>query len=177
MGRTGKWFAFEHFGVTPDVICLGKGVASGFPISACVASKSMMSAWGPSRGEAKHTSTFLGSPLGCAMIVATINELRSKNYLAKIRSQGAYIEKRLRSIKANNPRMIKDVRGRGLMLGLEFKNRKDAVRIMKGFLKKGVIILTSGEKSEVLSFTPPFIISRKALDYALNLLQKEASTF
>ena len=75
-GRTGKWFACEHSGVIPDLICLGKALTGGFPLSACVGRADLMdAAWPPSTGEAIHTSTFLGHPVGCAMALAQIKEI------------------------------------------------------------------------------------------------------
>ena len=75
--RTGKLFACEHFGIAPDIICLGKGLASGFPISACVGRAHVMDAWPQSTGEALHTSTFLGNPAGCAMALASLKSMRT----------------------------------------------------------------------------------------------------
>src|SRR6201999_1042951 len=78
-GRTGRWFACEHERVAPDLVCLGKALAGGFPISACVGRKDMIdAAWPPSSGEAMHTSTFLGNPVGCAMALAQIAEIRRR---------------------------------------------------------------------------------------------------
>ena len=83
MGRTGRWFACEHWGVVPDLICLGKALTGGFPLSACVGRADLMdAAWPPSSGEAIHTSTFLGHPVGCAMALAQIREIESRKLVA-----------------------------------------------------------------------------------------------
>src|SRR3569833_213999 len=90
-GRTGKWFASEHSGVVPDIICLGKALTGGFPLSACVGRAEVMdAAWPVSRGEAIHTSTFLGNPVGCAMALAQIEENRENDLPERAAKLGEY---------------------------------------------------------------------------------------
>ncbi len=114
--RTGALFACEHSGVVPDIICLGKALTGGFPLSACVGRADVMDAWPVSSGEALHTSTFLGNPLGCAMALASM-ELHSDPGLAKqVREKGAKMKSALQSIRSPH---IGNVRGAGLMLGVE----------------------------------------------------------
>jgi 4-aminobutyrate aminotransferase-like enzyme len=163
MGRTGSWFAFEQYGVTPDMICLGKGIANGFPISVCAASPKIMRAWGKSRGEAKHTSTFLGNPLGCAMMIETIQQLKRRKLVRQSKKRGEYFKRRLTELAAEYPRQFGAPRGRGLMLGIEIKSGR-AVKLAKQLLKDGFLVLPSGPKSEILTFTPPLTISRSAMD-------------
>ena len=101
-GRTGKWFACEHSGVVPDVICLGKALTGGFPLSACVGRANVMdAAWPPSRGEAIHTSTFLGHPVGCAMALAQIQEIRRLCLPERSAKLGEFLLRQLRSQIAN----------------------------------------------------------------------------
>ena len=91
-GRTGKWFACEHSGVVPDLICLGKALTGGFPLSACVGRADLMdAAWPESRGEAIHTSTFLGNPVGCAMALAQIGEIRRLNLCQRSAELGEFL--------------------------------------------------------------------------------------
>jgi len=156
--RTGKWFAFEHYGVTPDLICLGKGMSNGFPISACVSSPKIFGAWGPSRGEARHTSTFLGHPMGCAMTSATIAELKRGRFDQKAAQTGTMLRLELEALVSRRPDVLAGVRGRGLMLGLVLRKPGSGSRLMKKLLKRGVIALPSGEDSDVLSLSPPLII-------------------
>ncbi len=170
-GRTGRWFAFEDYGIVPDIVCLGKGMANGFPISACVSSPRIMRAWGPSTGESRHTSTFLGNPLGCAMALATLRELRRGRYLVRVREKGLFLRSRLEEIQGLFPHEILVVRGRGLMLGLEFVRPEKAQSLVKEMLKRGIIVLSSGKSSETLSFTPPFTIGYRDMDIALAALK------
>src|SRR6185295_14041328 len=114
LGRTGAWFACEHSGVTPDLICLGKALTGGFPLSACVGRADLMdAAWPVSSGEAVHTSTFLGHPVGCAMALAQIGEVRRLKLAQRSASLGNYLLRELRSV-ANHPQYEVTVRGLGL---------------------------------------------------------------
>ena len=97
-GRTGKWFACEHSGVVPDLICLGKALTGGFPLSACVGRADLMdAAWPASTGEAIHTSTFLGHPVGCAMALAQISEIRQLKLCERSAELGKFLLERTRS--------------------------------------------------------------------------------
>jgi len=172
-GRTGRWFMSE---VSPDILCLGKAMAGGFPISACIASKEIMASWGESRGEAIHTSTFLGSPLGCAAALATIAEIEEKGLVARSEGAGAYLKRKLREMQTRHP-AIGDVRGRGLMVGIELVNSKGqpdrgkAGQVMIQALKRGIIILPAGPYGEVLEFVPPLIITEEEIDFASEVLE------
>jgi len=177
--RTGKWFASEHEKVVPDLLCMGKGMSNGFPISACIGSKDIMNQWGPSQGEAIHTSTFLGHPVGCAMGLATIQEMKKINLPFLAKETGDYCSQQLNLALSRYP-YIGDIRGRGLMIGIELtdlnknglKAGEIAVSIMKQSLKKGLILLTSGEESNILCLTPPLVISKKQIDYAVKILDE-----
>jgi 4-aminobutyrate aminotransferase-like enzyme len=116
-GRTGKWFACEHNHVVPDLVCLGKALAGGFPLSACVGKSDLMDdAWPPSEGEAIHTSTFLGNPVGCAMALAQIKEIRRLHLCTQSAELGQFLLAELKKIKA--PKIKTIPRGLGLMAGL-----------------------------------------------------------
>ncbi len=185
-GRTGTLFAVEKNAVVPDILCLGKGMASGFPISACIASTKVMHAWGPSTGDAIHTSTFLGHPLGCAVALAVIKEISEKRYVERSKTLGDFFRKELWKLKAKYP-FISDIRGSGLMIGIEleeppsaYSSRKQkpapATEKAKIFvaeaLRAGVILITSGPSHNVLSITPPFVISEKEIDFCVKLFDK-----
>src|SRR6202012_3132108 len=117
-GRTGKWFACEHSGVVPDLICLGKALTGGFPLSACVGRADLMdAAWPPSEGEAIHTSTFLGHPVGCAMALAQIKEINRLKLSERCKALGNFLLNQLEEIKSSKLQI--SVRGLGLMAGLE----------------------------------------------------------
>lgn len=167
-GRTGKWFACEHDGVVPDIICLGKAMTGGFPLSACVGRADLMNvAWPPSSGEAIHTSTFLGHPVGCAMALAEIKEIRRLRLAERSARLGRYLLKTLNTLRAS--RILLHARGLGLLVGLELSKRdgspatEEALRVIKAMLHRGFILLPEGEHSNVISFTPPLTISREQL--------------
>ena len=146
-GRTGDWFAFQQEGVRPDLLVLGKGMAGGFPISAALGTAEAMDAWGASQGEALHTQTFLGNPVGCAMALACIGELES--VVPTVTPKG----ERLRGVLQQRGYTV---RGRGLMLGIELS---DTLAISRALLERGFIILPAGENAEVLGVTPPLTIT------------------
>ena len=171
-GRTGRWFAMEDSSVIPDVVCLGKGMANGFPISCCAATKKVFRAWGPSKGEARHTSTFLGNPLGCALILATIDEMKRTGILLRVKKMGKYLRAKVTGLKEEFPLLTRSVRGRGLMIGLELKKKKTASFVMRQALKEGLLILTSGPESQVVTFTPPFTVTRKEIDVAVQTVRR-----
>jgi len=167
-GRTSRWFACEHSQTIPDVICLGKALAGGFPISACVGKAPLMErAWPASQGEAIHTSTFLGHPVGCAMALAQISEIRKRRLIERSESLGNYLSGLLRQVKVPSLRL--EARGLGLMAGLEVRTRDNepatavSLGVIKEMLKRGFILLQEGEHGNVIGFTPPSIISKAQL--------------
>lgn len=165
-GRTGDWFACDHEGVVPDILCIGKAMGGGFPISACVARPGVMAAWGDSAGEALHTSTFLGSPLGCAAALAAIAEIEDNDLPERAHRVGAYFRERLGELKARYPDAVAEVRGRGLMLGLRLASRELALGLVYDLLRRGLIVLPAGP-GDVLEFVPPLVIEREHIDYAV----------
>jgi 4-aminobutyrate aminotransferase-like enzyme len=175
-GRTGHWFACEQSGVMPDLICLGKALTGGFPLSACVGRADLMdAAWPASTGEAIHTSTFQGNPVGCAMALAQIAEIRSRKLPERASSSGLYLLDLLRA-EISRPGLKLEVRGRGLMAGLEIFNDDGlALRAVKKMLHRGFILLPEGASGNVISFTPPLTISRTELTAAVRALQESLS--
>jgi 4-aminobutyrate aminotransferase-like enzyme len=173
-GRTGKWFACEESGVMPDLICLGKALTGGFPLSACVGRADLMdAAWPASAGEAIHTSTFQGNPVGCAMALAQMAEIRSRKLPERAADLGVFLIDLLRD-QFNQPGL--EARGRGLMAGLEIKNGDGrAMRAVKDMLRRGFILLPEGARGNVISFTPPLTISRTELTAAVQALKESLS--
>ncbi len=171
--RTGRLFACEHSGVVPDLICLGKALTSGFPLSACVGRSEVMDAWPESAGEALHTSTFLGNPLGCAMAVASLREHSRPETAAEVRSAGEYLRSSLRAVSSP---WIGDIRGVGLLVGLELVDvggQPDAAavgRCVLGALREGVLILGGGRHGNVVSLSPPFSLRREETDFLASRL-------
>lgn len=173
--RTGALFACDHFGVVPDIICLGKALTGGFPLSACVARADVMDAWPPSSGEALHTSTFLGNPLGCAMALASLEQHAERALAKHVRESGAKLKAAL--LKLRSP-AIGQVRGLGLKLGVELVRRDGSphgalgVAIMKRALRDGLILLPESPHANVLSLCPPFAITDPEIAYVAAHLQE-----
>lgn len=181
-GRTGKWFACEHTGVVPDLICLGKALTGGFPLSACVGRADLMdAAWPASRGEAIHTSTFLGNPVGCAMALAQIKEIGRLNLCQRSAELGKFLLSQLQSQIGNRQSAIQ-IRGLGLMAGVELRlpNGKPATKatmqVIKKMLHRGFILLPEGEHANVISFTPPLTITKTQLAKAVSALKHVLTT-
>ncbi len=176
--RTGKLFACDHSGVVPDLICLGKALTGGFPLSACVGRADIMDAWPPSKGEALHTSTFLGNPAGCAMALASLRLHSEPSVAASVRESGRKMRAALNAI--SSPR-IGNVRGAGLMLGMELVDAKGApdgafaAEVMLKALNDGILLLADSPTNNVLSFLPSFSISREEVEYVVQWLSTQLS--
>ena len=176
-GRTGRWFASEHFGVTPDILCLGKALTGGFPLSACVGRADVMDrAWPESTGEAIHTSTFLGHPVGCAMAMASLRELDSRNLPERSAEMGRLFLDELRRLAKRLGRGRCQPRGVGLMLALELFHDGGApatdiaVGVTKRLLHDGFILLPEGDPANILSFTPPLTVGKSHITKLIRAL-------
>lgn len=173
--RTGKHFACEWEGVYPDLICLGKALSGGYPISACIGKATVMDQWPVSAGEALHTSTFLGNPVGCAMAVVALAHHKSDTLAADVRKQGEELMVMLREIKSP---VIHEIRGRGLMIGIELRNADGSPagqicgQILSKMLASGIIMLADGKDGNVLAFTPPFDLKLGEMVYVVETLRK-----
>lgn len=162
MGRTGKMFAFEHYGIVPDVLCLAKAVAGGLPMGATIASNDL---WDKME-LASHNTTFGGNPFVCAAASATIDIILEENLIENAAIQG---EKILSSMKkfAEDNKIIRDVRGKGLMIGIEYK--KKAQDLLKAAEIKGVLLLTAG--LTIIRLLPPLVINDNQVEKVLNVIQ------
>ena len=163
-GRTGRFFACEHESVVPDLLCLGKGLSSGMPISACLGRRRWMEAWPASRGEALSTQTYIGHPTGCAAALASLAVLEEEKLIPRAAELGAATYERLATRLAG----IATVRGRGLMLGIECARPAIARAVCRAALSRGIILLPSGDDGRVLSITPPLCIEAGLFDSALD---------
>lgn len=171
MGRTGKWWAIEHFETEPDIFTSAKGIASGMPLGACVARKSVMT-W--ERGA--HGNTYGGNPLACAAALATI-ELLEQEYLQNATEAGQYMLDALQEIQARHP-SIGDVRGIGLMIGVEFvldrKTKEPAKnlteRVVQLAFERGLLLLSCGKS--VIRIAPPLCITRPEIDEGLKIFEE-----
>ena len=169
LGRTGHWLACEAEGVLPDVVALGKALGGGFPISACAGRRDVMARWGASTGEALHASTHIGNPLGCAVALRVLELLERDDLPSRAARLGARARVRLER-ELGSAAGVVDVRGRGLMLGIELDTRRRADAVVRRALAAGWILLAEGPDARVLSLTPPLVISESILDSALDLL-------
>ncbi len=168
-GRVGAWLACQADQVVPDLVALGKALGGGFPISACAGRAEIMHKWGPSTGEAVHTSTHLGNPLGCAMALQVLELLEREHLLERARRLGAHLLQRLEREVRPCPG-VRDVRGRGLLAGIELDTPERAARVVREALGSGWILLAEGADARVLSLTPPLTIPEPLLDAALDRL-------
>ena len=169
VGRTGKWWSIEHFGVEPDIIASAKGIASGMPFGAMMARKSVMS-WKPGA----HGNTYGGNPLACVAAYTTL-QLIQDGYLANAREQGEYFMRRLNEMKQRHP-SIGEVRGRGLMIGVEFiadanRTPSPAVRdrLVHHAFEHGLLLLGCG--TSVVRVAPPLSIERATVDEGLEIFE------
>jgi 4-aminobutyrate aminotransferase len=169
IGRTGKWWAVEHSGVEPDIICSAKGIASGLPLSAVIAREEIMD-WEPG----SHASTFGGNPVSIAASLVTLG-LIERGYMANATRIGAYIIRNTSDWRKRH-RIVGDIRGKGLMIGMEFVQHQDSKekapelrnRIVQMCFQKGLLVLGAGENSIRLS--PPLMIDDEQAEFALNTL-------
>ncbi len=171
MGRTGKWWAIEHFGVEPDMITAAKGIASGMPLGACIARKSVMD-W----ELGTHGNTYGGNPISCAASLATI-DLIGKEYMQNAAEVGQYAMDALEEIQARHP-SIGQVRGKGLMIGVEFvkdRDTKEAAkeltdRVVELAFEHGLLMLSCGKS--VIRIAPPLSISKPEIDEGLKIFEE-----
>lgn len=168
MGRTGTFFAYEQFGIKPDIVTLAKGLAGGVPIGAFIASDKVAAAFAP--GD--HGSTFGGNPLACAAALAVLDEMEKPEFLPHVAKVGAYFQDQLGALREKYPRLITEVRGRGLMLGAQLA--QPGRTIVNDCLAKGAIInCTAGD---VLRFVPPLIVTEEEVDEMIAILDKVLSS-
>jgi 4-aminobutyrate aminotransferase len=182
-GRTGKWFGFEHFGVTPDVIAMAKGIASGMPLSALAASGELMKKWTPGT----HGGTYGGNAVACAAAVATIRVMKEEGLLDNAEKMGAVLMTGLRKLQEEHPE-IGDVRGLGLMVGTEFtappgplrsagtgarEPRTDRAKaVAKAALGEGLMLLTCGSYDNTIRWIPPLVVNEAQVKDALGMFEQ-----
>ena len=162
LGRTGARFACDHEGVVPDLLCIGKGLASGMPLSACLGLATCFDAWPRSTGEALHTQTFLGHPASCAAALASLDVSERWQLAARAKGLGLTVLAQLRRGLAGVPSVV-EVRGLGLMIGIECARPTIALAATQSLLERGYVLLPSGPGGRVLSLTPPLTIEERAL--------------
>jgi len=168
IGRTGSFFAYQGFGVNPDVVCMAKALGGGFPIGAIAA-----------RGKAKdvlvpgdHGSTFGGNPLACAVALAVLKELINEKIIENIPVKSDYINKILRKLKEKY-NVIEDIRGTGLLIGIEIN--KDTKEFSKKCFEKGLLVASAGKNT--IRLLPPLNVTVEDIDAALNILEEVIKTW
>ena len=165
MGRTGEWFAYQHYGVLPDIATLAKPIANGLPMGALLCTEEVAGAFKPGM----HGTTFGGGPLVCAVAIAVIDTMKHENILDHIRDVGGYFKQKLEWLRGRHD-SVTDVRGMGLMLGMELDSADLATKIAGKMMEQHIIINRTSET--VLRFLPPYILERKHVDVAVAALDE-----
>jgi len=165
MGRTGEWFAYQHYGIQPDITTLAKPIANGLPMGAMLCTEDAARAFSPGM----HGTTFGGGPLACAVAIAAIDSMRQSDVLGNVRNVGGYFKQQLEWLHQRHE-CVTDVRGMGLMLGLELDSADLAKKAASEMMAKRIIINRTSET--VLRFLPPYILERKHVDAAIAALDE-----
>lgn len=171
VGRTGNWWAVEHTGVKPDIVCTAKGLGSGFPIGGIIAHKDVMGLWKPGA----HASTFGGNPVACAAALATLDIIKQEGLLEHSAALGEYGIGRLSALMGDHPSIVR-VDGRGLMIGVEFMtpDGKPAAKfrdeVVDTAFLHGLVTLACG--SSTLRICPPLVITREEFERGLDILER-----
>ncbi|MBA1333698.1 MAG: Acetylornithine aminotransferase [Firmicutes bacterium] len=161
IGRTGKMFAYQNYGIQPDILTLAKSLAGGFPIGAMLASDEVATGFGP--GD--HASTFGGNQLACSTALAVINYILDNSIMEHVLDMGNYLKEKFGQLRGKYP-FIRDIKGMGLMIGIEVET--DGNKVVEECLKEGLIINCVGGR--VLRMLPPYIITREEADLAVGIL-------
>ena len=165
IGRTGKWFAYQHYGILPDVTTLAKPIANGIPMGAMLCTNDAALAFTPGM----HGTTFGGGPLACAVAIAVIDTIKQERLLEHINEVGEFFHTELSTLATRHDCII-DVRGLGLMLGLELNSAELATQVTAQMMERRIILNRTSET--VLRFLPPFILERKHIDTAIKALDE-----
>ncbi|MGG1440464.1 aspartate aminotransferase family protein [Brevibacillus laterosporus] len=164
IGRTGEWFSYQHYGIVPDVVTLAKGLGSGFPIGAMIATEAVATAFSPG----SHGTTFGGNQLATTAGMATLLEMEKQNILSHVKEMSEYLLDALKEVAKQYPDQIKGVRGLGLMVGLEMTG--EASVYLKAAQQKGVLLLQAGPN--VIRLLPALIIQRSEIDQLILVLKE-----
>jgi 4-aminobutyrate aminotransferase len=177
MGRTGDWFAAQRYGVTPDILTVAKGIASGFPLSAVVSRRAIMEQW----PEGAHGTTFGGNPVSCAAAIATMETIRDEGLLLRCRELGAAMLSRLQGLQERHP-VIGDLRGMGLMIGVELvkpdgsPDSATCDRLLEECRTRGLIIINCGPERNTVRLIPPLTITDTELDEAMAIFAQAVAS-
>jgi acetylornithine/N-succinyldiaminopimelate aminotransferase len=169
LGRTGRWFAYQHYGIRPDIVTVAKPLAAGLPLGAILTTDAVARCMHPGL----HGTTFGGGPLACAVALAVLDTLERQHLLQKIRGTGAYFRTRLEGLRRKHA-CIREVRALGLMVCAELDSADLAKQAVRAMLERGIIINRTHDT--VLRFLPPFIIGRQHVDQVVHALDKVLSS-
>ena len=159
-GRTGKWFAVEHYDVEPDIICMAKGIASGFPFSALGTRRELDDLW----PKGSHGGTYGGNPMGCAAALATIEVMSEPGFMENVRARGEQLSAALTGLMAVHPGVVQ-VRGPGLMVGTVFEDAARVPRVIEHCLTEGhLILMNAGTYGNVIRWMPPLVVTAEEVD-------------
>jgi 4-aminobutyrate aminotransferase len=176
-GRTGKWFAYEHFNVEPDIIVVAKGLASGLPLSGVISRLDLMNKWEPG----SHGGTYGGNAVACAAAAETIRVIQDESLLENTLERGSQLLARLRHMQETYP-SIGDVRGLGLMIGTEFRtsdhkpDKKSAKAVVQACLDAGLLLLTCGTWDNTVRWIPPLTVDETQIQQALDIFGQALET-
>ncbi len=167
LGRCGSWWRSTEDGAVPDLLCVGKALGGGLPISACLGKEEVMAAWGTPDEEAIHTGTFYGDPLGCAAALATLELIESDGLIDAAASRGHAFADALRSSSASG---ITEVRQVGMLLGLQLEEPMQALSLARRLLERGYLVLPAGAEADVLQLAPPVTLTDAQRDAFIETL-------
>ena len=169
IGRTGKFLAFEHAKIKPDIVPIAKGIGGGFPIGACLVNKKVASCMKPG----SHGTTFGGNPLAMSVGNAVLDIVLKKKFLNDVKKNGDYLQLKLKNLQKKYPNIIKEVRGVGLLIGLKLgvNNVKFIEKLMKNYL------LTAKASENVVRILPPLNVKRNEINEAVEIIDKVCKNF
>ena len=169
IGRTGEFLGFQKSGITPSAVAMAKGLGGGFPIGAIWISEQYADTFGPG----SHGTTFGGSPLACSAAHAVLDVLEQEDLIHAAREKGADLHKKLSEFISKYPDLVSEVRGRGLMLALAFKN--DPAPLVKKLREAGLLVVGAG--GHAIRFLPPLNVSNDEIEQAISIVEATLSTF
>ena len=169
IGRSGKFFAFEHAKIKPDIVPIAKGIGGGFPIGAVLMNKKVAAAM----TYGTHGSTFGGNPLAMSVGIAVLDEVSKKSFLKNVQKTSAYFYSELNKLKAEFPLIIKEIRGVGLLIGIQLF--EDQTKFIKKLMDNKLLTIRAGEN--VIRILPPLTVNKKEIDLAVTILKKVCKTY
>ncbi|HSH11330.1 MAG TPA: aminotransferase class III-fold pyridoxal phosphate-dependent enzyme [Ilumatobacter sp.] len=162
-GRTGDWFAVDSYDIEPDIICMAKGIASGFPFSALGTRRELDDQW----TKGSHGGTYGGNPIGCAAALATIDVMSEPGFMDNVRSRGNQLRDALSELKEHYP-VVRQVRGPGLMVGVSFEDAARVPAVLDHCLREGrLILMNAGTYGNIIRWMPPLVVSAAEIDEAV----------